>query len=157
MPINIDDCRMRKSTAVDQSSVLKVMGGVVWLAQASKLHKNYSVKMLLERVGPALNYGQFRYYETKENLPLAFCCWCYMNDKSLEDILVTGREPELNEWDAGENLYFVEMIAPFGHLRNVIRDLRDNVFPKGQRGFGVRGHLVATHAPTSVRAQSYHA
>ena len=37
----------------------------------------------------------------------------------------------LDEWQGGNNLWFPEFIAPFGHTRFIVRDLRTNVLPKG--------------------------
>ena len=140
----------------DLAASLKIMGGVVWLAQSSPLHRNYSVEMLLKRVGPSFQINQFRYYEDKERGPVAFCNWAFLSDDALKDILATGRDPEADEWISGENLYFVEMVAPFGHCRRVVRDLREAVFPKGQRAFGTRGQIF-DDTPGKVRAQRYRA
>jgi cytolysin-activating lysine-acyltransferase len=139
---------------LDLATSIKIMGAVVWMMQSSPLHRNYSVEMLLKRVGPALQKNQFRYYEDPQRGPIAFCNWAFLSDSALDEIITTGRDPEAHEWTSGKNIYFVEMIAPFGHCRRVARDLREAVFPKGQRGFAIRGQFYHDE-PNGIRIQKF--
>ncbi|MCP4184951.1 MAG: toxin-activating lysine-acyltransferase [Hyphomicrobiales bacterium] len=141
-------------SAWEQEPFLRVMGGLIWLCQSSPLHQEYPVGALLQRVGPSFELNQYRYYWDAHRGPIGFCNWAYLSDASLGDILATGRDPEVSEWRSGENIYFVEFIAPFGHCREVVRDLREEVFPKGTRIFGSRGQ-VYSDTPDKVRVQLY--
>ena len=145
------------TSATQQQSVdhLKIMGGVMWLFQASPLHQNYTVDLALKRFAPSLDCDQFRYYEDETGSPIAFCNWAFLSKDRLDDILKTGRNPEPNEWNCGEYIFFAEMIAPFGSCIRVVRDLRENVFPKGQRGYSIRGQVFDPNTAPQVRVQSF--
>lgn len=150
--------KISETSPVDETlglaTSIKIMGAVVWMMQSSPLHRNYSVEMLLKRVGPALQKNQFRYYEDPQRGPIAFCNWAFLSDSAFDQIITTGRDPEAHEWASGKNLYFVEMIAPFGHCRRVVRDLREAVFPKDQRGFAIRGQVYHDE-PNGMRLQKF--
>lgn len=136
------------------STSLRAMGAVIYLAQRSPLHKRYSIQMLLERVGPSLSLNYSRYYEGQKLGPIAFVNRTFLSDKILNEILATGRSPAIHEWESGTNLYFVELIAPFGHCHRVVCDLRQSIFKKGQRAFAVRGNIYE-ELPGKIRVQRF--
>ncbi|MEI9903617.1 MAG: toxin-activating lysine-acyltransferase [Asticcacaulis sp.] len=45
-----------------------------------------------------------------------------------------------SELTSGDRLYFMDFIAPYGHARKVIRELRTSVFPD-ERGGAIRVSL----------------
>jgi cytolysin-activating lysine-acyltransferase len=139
---------------MELASSIKIMGSIVWMAQNSVLHKNYSVEMLLKRIGPSLQIDQFRYYEDPSRGPVAFCNWAFLSDEILNEIVATGRDPEVHEWNSGENIFFVELIAPFGHCHRVVRNLRDEVLPRGQRVFAIHGQVYHDR-PNAIRLRKF--
>jgi cytolysin-activating lysine-acyltransferase len=155
MTVNPNPEQTSTDDVLSLATSMKIMGAVVWMMQSSPLHRNYSVEMLLKRIGPSLQNNQFRYYEDPQRGPIAFCNWAFLSDNSLNQIISTGRDPEAHEWASGKNPYFVEMIAPFGHCRRVVRDLREAVFSKGQRGFAIRGQVYRDD-PNGIRLQKFH-
>lgn len=108
------------------SKQLELIGGITYLAQCSPVHLRYTVGLLVHRIGRSIESGQFIYWVSEERGPVAFCAWTYLSDPVLQDVFDTGREILKEEMNQGKNLFFTEMIAPFGHLKRFIRDLRDN-------------------------------
>ncbi len=57
---------------------------------------------------------------------MSFCNWLWVSQEVLDALLSQERDVEADDWDSGEIPFFPEMIAPHGHLRKIIADLRDH-------------------------------
>lgn len=119
-----------------------VLGGLVWLCQHSELHSSYPVGMLLNRVAGSLEINQFRYYEDGSGVPIGFCNWALLSDADLSEALAGNMEFQPKHWRSGTNLFFPEFLAPFGHCRMIVRDIRKNIVPPNARGWSLRGQLA---------------
>lgn len=109
---------------------LQMIGAITHLMVSSSLHRRYSIADIAERFVPALIHNQFRYYEINGS-PIGFVNWAWLSDE-VEQKFMTGKYVlQLDEWLGGKNLWFPEFIAPFGHARLIVQDLRTNILPKG--------------------------
>lgn len=109
---------------------LQLIGSITHLMINSPLHRQYQISDIAERFIPALIHNQFRYYEIDRN-PIGFVNWAWLSDE-IEQKFTSGEYIlNLDEWKSGKNLWFPEFIAPFGHARAIVKDLRSNVLPKG--------------------------
>ncbi|MCG8363377.1 MAG: toxin-activating lysine-acyltransferase [Pseudanabaenales cyanobacterium] len=109
---------------------LQLIGSITHLMMSSPLHRKYHILDIAERFVPALIHNQFRYYEIDGN-PIGFVNWAWLTDE-VEQKIITGKyNLNLDEWTGGKNLWFPEFIAPFGHARLIVKDLRTNILPKG--------------------------
>ena len=54
-------------------------------------------------------------------------------------MLDQSREIKADDWDTGEIPFFPEMIAPQGHLRKIIADLRDHAMASVPWAYSLRG------------------
>ena len=86
---------------------------------------------------------------------MGFANWASISD-SYKDTLIAGEKVDLDKefWTSGENLFFPEVIAPYGNFKDVVKDLRLNLFEPGQVGFWLRGRLDDT-APPKVHWVGY--
>lgn len=136
---------------LDQES-RKILGGVILLCGASKLHKRYPIDLIIRLVVPSLKSKQFLYYEDNES-PIAFCNWAFLDDALLESVIHKEYTLKPSQWDVGEHLFFPEFIAPFGHCRRVITDLK-NIF-KDQKAHGL--HVkISKDNKIDYRGSIYH-
>ena len=109
---------------------LKLLGSITWLMFHSPLYRAYSIAMLEARVLPSLMHNQFRYYEM-QGQPIGFLNWCWLSPE-IEAQFETGQyQLSPNEWKSGDRLWFPEFIAPFGHAKTMVKDIRKNILPKG--------------------------
>ncbi len=136
----------------DQTAVL---GGVLWLCQYSTLHLNFPVGMLVNRVAASIELNQFRYFENGDGVPVGFCNWAYLSDELLQRALDGHSSFETRDWRSGKNFFIPEMLAPFGHLRKIVRDLRENIVPRNQRVWSVRGQILRDEEQQPLRVQNF--
>jgi cytolysin-activating lysine-acyltransferase len=99
--------------------------------------------MFNRRIDPSLPLQQFRYYTDDDGVPVAFCNWAWLSATVLEEVLATGRDLEPHEFRCGDLPFFYEFLAPFGHCRAVVRDLRTLSFFKDRAIPAIRGEAYA--------------
>lgn len=107
-----------------------LLGEITGLMLASKLHRQYQVRDIADIVLPAVNLNQFRIYRDAKRRPIGLVTWGLFSE-AVEKKYLAG-QMVLNEQElrSGDRLYFIDFIAPYGHAKKIIRDLRDNVtFP----------------------------
>lgn len=109
---------------------MQQLGSISWLMLQSELHCRYTISDLVDRIMPSLLRGQYRYYE-RSGEPIGFFNWAWLTDEMEAQVLTGNYVLQPDEWTGGKNLWFMEFIAPYGHGRLMVRDLRRNLFTKG--------------------------
>jgi len=116
-----------KQMSVDQK--FKLIGEVASLMISSDLHINYRLADLRDIFMPAIDCNQFRIYHNNKKLPVGFVCWAYLSDE-IDKLYVEGKyKIKPQDWNSGNNGWIIEMIAPFGHGKKIITELRNEIFP----------------------------
>lgn len=132
-----------------------VLGGLLWLCQHSPLHRHYPVGMLVDRVAGSVELNQYRYYVAESGHPVGFCNWALLCEADLARALAGDLEFGRAHWRSGDHFFFPELIAPFGHCRRIIRDIRTNIVPSNVRCWSVRGQIHDGASPPRFRTQRY--
>lgn len=133
---------MASDNQVQLDSIRKqqaILGGIVWLSKRSDLYLNYPIGHLLQRVVPSIELDQYRYYSDDNDVPMGFVNWALLDEQSLQTACSGDLVFEDYHWQSGENIFITELIAPFGHCRQIVRDLRQNVVPSGARVWAMKG------------------
>lgn len=106
----------------------EVLGEVVWLMSQSPVHKQFFVSDLEWFVMTPVLLQQFRTYYAQDR-PLGVVLWASVSAEVAERLAggVTKLRPQ--DWKSGEELWAVEVIAPFGGAEEMIKDLKAKVFP----------------------------
>jgi cytolysin-activating lysine-acyltransferase len=107
----------------------KIIGEVASLMIGSDLHISYNLHDLRNIFIHAIDCNQFRIYHNKQGLPIGFVCWAFLSDE-VEKLYIQGKyKLKPQDWNSGNNGWIIEFIAPFGHAKKIISDLRNNIFP----------------------------
>jgi cytolysin-activating lysine-acyltransferase len=110
---------------------------VVNLSRHSLLHQQYSLRDFNERILASLNLNQHRLYFIGAK-PIGFVNWAWLDDETAARMASGSYNLRPHEWSCGPHLWIPELLAPYGHTRKIIRDLRNNVFAKGTLARAVR-------------------
>ena len=106
-----------------------LIGEITALMMVSPVHRQFQVRDLADIILPAINLNQFRIYRNDKNEPVALVTWGYFS-KEVEQQYIGGKavlsEAELA---SGDIIYLTDFIAPYGHIKQVVKDLKLNVFP----------------------------
>ncbi len=111
-----------------QKKRLELIGEIVSLMLCSKLHRKYFINDIGSVVFPAIHFNQFRIYKDKNKAPIAFITWAFLSDEVEKKYLTGNYHLKPEDWKSGENGWVIDFIAPFGHAKKVIDDLKNNVF-----------------------------
>ena len=107
----------------------KLIGEITSLMISSDLHIIYKLKDIRDIFIPAVDANQFRIYHNKAGFPVGFVCWAFLSDDI--DKLYTEGKYKLKpvDWNSGANGWIIELIAPFGHGKQIMLELRRKIFP----------------------------
>lgn len=113
----------------------RVLGAVTLLCSHSPVHREYTAAMIQHLFIPPILLKQYLLYENSQG-PLAFCSWSFLSDKKLYQVQHEQYVISPNDWQSGSQLFFPDFLAPFGHCKRVVKDLR-KLFA-GRKAHGLR-------------------
>lgn len=111
-----------------------MMGEVLYLLTHSPFHRGYNVLDIVNYFMTPTSLGQFRIYRSKDR-PVGFVVWGYFSQQVSEWYATGNYEIDHSAWKSGKELWFVEFVAPFGHARQMIEDMRQDSFADAHARF----------------------
>lgn len=130
-PLSPQELAQLAQRAQEQAQVvlkkLPLLGPVAWLLMQQGSTRHIALADLEWRVFPALVLEQAKLY-LKNDAPLAFASWGLLSEAA------AGRYRQVQQlapadWKSGDQVWLVDLVAPFGGADQVLKDLRENVFP----------------------------
>ena len=125
-------------------TVAEALGQIVWLFSQSPLHKHLKIADLEWSVMPAVLREQFRVFSfgplpgletarpedflpgfTKEGLeqmPLGVAFWGLLSEDA-ENRIERGERLNADDWNSGDRLWLLELIAPFATPENKLTEV----------------------------------
>jgi hemolysin-activating ACP:hemolysin acyltransferase len=78
---------------------------------------------------PAMLTHQICFLFDEDGNPVAYLIWAFLSPDVERRVLTSFRfELHESEWNEGSSLWIVDLVAPHGHLKNVLRFARDKLF-----------------------------
>ena len=106
----------------------EVLGEIVWLMSQSPLHKQFFISDLEWFVMTPTLLQQFRLFYATDR-PIGVVLWAFVNDEVAERLAGGTTKLRPQDWKSGDQLWVVEVIAPFGGAEEMVKDLKEKVFP----------------------------
>ena len=110
------------------------------------MHAPVLAEMELRHMGEVflrpLALGQLRRWRRGGRI-IGVATWAWLNDRTVAQMLEDGGVAP-DAWQSGDQLWFIDVIAPYGDMRAISRDLR-RLFP------GVTGRSVRWNDDGTVR------
>jgi cytolysin-activating lysine-acyltransferase len=103
------------------------LGAAVRVLGGSRRHLGYTVADLSVYVATPILLGQFMLFH-KGAMPVAFVAWAKLSESVAAGYASGTRELTADDWQSGDQLWFIELVAPFGHGAQVLRELRRGPF-----------------------------
>jgi cytolysin-activating lysine-acyltransferase len=114
-----------------QRTPLDVIPEVLWLLTQSPRHKFMFLADMEWYFLPPFRLRQFRVFH-KDKAPIAFVSWAHVSDEVEERLKSGATRLKPEDWRSGENLWLIDLCAPFGGGEVILKELREKVF-KGQK------------------------
>ena len=107
-------------------TVSHILGEMTWLLSQSPLHRVLSIGDLEWLVMPALIHEQFYLFRDGDQ-PVGLAMWAKCGPAAVKKLDGGMIEPEnrltLEEWTNGDQIWLVDLIAPFANAENRQREL----------------------------------
>lgn len=107
---------------------IPLLGAVSWLMMQQSATRHTLLSELEWRVMPALLLDQAKLF-MRENAPIAYVSWAKLSDDVAQRYQAPPHHLSASDWKSGEHIWIVDMCTPFGGAQEVMKDLRENVFP----------------------------
>jgi cytolysin-activating lysine-acyltransferase len=112
-----------------QKTVSQVLGEITWLLTQSQIHKNMFLSDLEWFVMPAILTEQFRIWNGPNGTPAAFVTYAFVSLETDARLEAGAHKLAPHEWQSGEILWLMEVVAPFGAVDEIMLDLVKTAFP----------------------------
>ncbi|PID75586.1 MAG: toxin-activating lysine-acyltransferase [Deltaproteobacteria bacterium] len=120
---------------------LPALGPILVLYLQSQ-HRRYQFICDIEwLVLPPLVRNQCKLYMKKE-YPFSFVSWAFVNEEVEKRLIANGGKLREEDWNCGDRVCLIDILAPFGGVEAMLKDIQKNVFP--DRGI----HLLAPDLKT---------
>ncbi|MCG6903092.1 MAG: toxin-activating lysine-acyltransferase [Rhodobacter sp.] len=107
-------------------SQLLSLGRLSYLATYCPLHRQFPTASLARLFVPAINHQCVRFFQNETGQVCAALIWARLSDAVSERMIFDQTPPDDSDWVSGNNLWFLDLLAPFGHGRVVARHLARN-------------------------------
>lgn len=105
---------------------LPMLGPALWLYSNSPDKKYMFVGDMQWLLLPPVVLDQCRLY-TKNGIPWAFITWAKVSDAIHQRLSSGVAKIAPHEWNSGEHIWIIDMVAPFGGIEACIDDLRTSL------------------------------
>jgi cytolysin-activating lysine-acyltransferase len=113
-------------TSSDDITLSHLFGECTWLLTQSPVHRAMSIKDLDWLLMPALLLGQVYVFRDADR-PVGLALWAYCSTETaakLENGIDQGSNAfTAQDWKSGEELWLVDLVAPFSNLENKQREI----------------------------------
>ena len=95
---------------------------VIFLMMSSKVHRDWYIKDIEAWVLPALQLNQYRLLHDNGK-PVGYVSWAYLRKEIARAFVEDNAIIPLEEWNCGEMIWSIDFIAPFGHVRQLVKKM----------------------------------
>ena len=108
--------------------VESAIGIALMLATKSKNHQFLFASDFEWLILPPISLKQYKVFRSKKNEPIAFVTWARVS-KDVEQRLLDGHiKLAPKDWKSGDKLVLIDVIAPFGGSKEILKQLHDAEF-----------------------------
>lgn len=107
---------------------LPAMGPVIMLYMQSSHRRFKFIGDIEWLLLPPLVSDQCKLYMKKE-YPISFVSWAFLDEETEKIMLNNGGKLRPEDWNSGDRLWLIDIVAPFGGVSNMLFDIQKNEFP----------------------------
>ncbi len=111
------------------SLVYETVGQLVSLLAHSPMHRHFSVVDITDLIMPAIILGQYRVFRNEHGSAIGFVCWGFLSDAAKQKFIGCQDILSFEEWNSGKHVFVTDFIAPFGHAKEIVKQLKCDIFP----------------------------
>jgi hemolysin-activating ACP:hemolysin acyltransferase len=105
------------------------IGFACGLMSRSKVHSKYEMLYLRKIIEPAIKHQFIKFYFNAHGESIGYVIWAFVAADVEKRFLESGTwDLHISEWNEGDQLWIIDLVAPFGNIKEILCDLRDAVF-----------------------------
>ena len=109
-------------------AVYETIGKLTSLLAHSSMHSHFTVKDIADILMPPIILNQYRIYSANNATAVGFVCWGMFSPDVERKLVHSKSVLELSDWTSGNQPFVTDFIAPFGHAKMIVRDLKTGIF-----------------------------
>lgn len=113
------------------------LGAAAFLAMQSPVHRPWSLADAERLFVPPIAANQCSLY-ILDGRYIGFVTWAFLRTEVADDFLAGRAKLMPEHWTGGQTPWIIDLIAPFGHVRDMVAHLRHAIFPGVDRVHSVR-------------------
>lgn len=117
-----------KQQAKTVATKIPLLGAASWLMMQQPSTKHTFLSDLEWRVLPPLVLDQAKIY-VRDDMPLAYVSWARLSEDVAQRYRAAPHRLLPTDWRCGEQVWLVDVFTPFGGAAELLKDLREKVFP----------------------------
>lgn len=132
-PLTPDQSELLKFAVQQAKEIFKklpLLGPVCFLAMNSPAHRFMFVADFEWRILPPVVIDQAKVYMRDES-PVAFASWAFLSPEVAVRYKQIGKLAPA-DWKSGDEPWLIDVIAPFGSVEEVVKDLKTNTSLAGK-------------------------
>ncbi|AGR77466.1 toxin-activating lysine-acyltransferase [Aliarcobacter butzleri] len=116
-----------------KAKITEVLGEALLVLLNSNAHRlNFFISDVEWLLLAPISKEQFRLYKDAEGKPVGLILWAFVNEEVNKRLELGIGKLGFNEWQSGDTLWIIDLIAPLGGGDKMLDELKNTVF-KGKK------------------------
>jgi cytolysin-activating lysine-acyltransferase len=112
-----------------KAKITEVLGEAILVLLNSNAHRlNFFVSDIEWLLLSPIMKEQFRLYKDKDGKPVGLILWAYVNEEVDKKLEMGIGKLAFNEWNSGDILWIIDLVAPMGGGDKMVSELKETVF-----------------------------
>ncbi len=137
----------RKTAERAPSTLGQVAAEMLWLMTRTPSHRHFFIADAEWLIFPPIARAQFRMYREENGSPAGCVLWASLSDEVQARVEAGATRLAPNDWQSGDNLWIIDVIAPNGKAGAMVEDMRNTVF----KGKAFKFHATGQDGKRSVQ------
>lgn len=106
----------------------QVAAEILWLMTRTPSHRHFFIADAEWLIFPPIARAQFRIYRDEKGSPAGCVLWATLSDEVQARVESGTTRLAPADWNSGDNLWIIDVIAPQGKAGAMVEDMRNTVF-----------------------------
>ncbi|WP_157932992.1 toxin-activating lysine-acyltransferase [Roseovarius salinarum] len=101
------------------------LGAMMYLAALSRFNRTRTLPQALAQIEPPLRLSQYKLFRSN-GFPRAFVTWAGLTHDAEYRLAIDHQPLQPQDWNSGASKWLIDLVAPFGHVEQVLTRLAAN-------------------------------
>ncbi len=98
------------------------------MAAVLRRDANQDLRNLFRLVSPAVSHRKIQFFYNDNGMVVGYIIWATLSDKNHALMQEQDVRLHLSDWNEGTHLWILDVVAPYGHFRDIVQKLMTKTF-----------------------------